>query len=98
VMKTFLLTFAKFLLFFFVFWVCNFLYPPFRLFHVVAITADGTQAFYWDGIVVMVLVLLVLLLIEAVRRRLATSGPWTVLAFALAFGLAWKWDFLTFTR
>ncbi len=97
-MKTFLLTFAKLLLFLTAFWVCNFLHPPFRLLHVVAVTAEGTRAFYWDGILVMTGLLLVLLLIEAMRKRLRRSAPWTLLAFAVAFALAWKWDFLTFTR
>ncbi len=97
-MKTTFLTLAKFVLFVLVFWVCNFLHPPFKLIHIVSVTTEGTRAFYWDGVVLMVALLVLLLVIEALRKRLRTSAPWTLLAFVLAFALAAKWDFLTFTR
>lgn len=86
----------KFLLFLVVFAAGSF-FPPFHLEHVIGTTPDGTRIFIGDGVVLMVVVFALLLGIEAARKRLGTSGPWTAAAFVLAAiaGLAAKFGFLT---
>jgi hypothetical protein len=86
----------KFVLFLIVFAAGSF-FPPFHIEHVLSVTPDGTRIFIWDGVVLMVGLLVILLLIEAVRKRLSSSGPWTAAAFALAAiaGYAAKFGFLT---
>ncbi|MDR3744498.1 MAG: hypothetical protein P4K80_00015 [Acidobacteriaceae bacterium] len=89
-------TFCKFVLFFLTFAAGSF-FPPFHLERVLAVTPDGTRIFIWDGVVLMALLFVLLLLIEALRKRIRTSGPWTGAAFVLAavLGLAAKFGFLT---
>jgi hypothetical protein len=91
-----LFAFLKFLLFLIVFAVGSF-FPPFHIEHVLGTTPDGTRIFIWDGVVLMVILFVLLLLIEAARKRLRTSGPWTAAAFVLAAiaGYAAKFGFLT---
>ena len=91
-----ILAILKFLLFLIVFAAGSF-FPPFHIEHVLAITPDGTRIFIWDGVVLMIILLVLLLLIEAARKRLRSSGPWTIAAFALAAiaGYAAKFGFLT---
>jgi hypothetical protein len=96
-MKMVLSTIAQFVLFFVTFAVGSFR-PPFKLEHVISITPDGTHAFYWDGVVLMTALLLLILLVEALRKRLGRSAHWTLLAFAFAFALAAWLHFLSFTR
>ena len=61
--------------------------------------ADGTRGFQWDGVFLMLALLVLILLIEALRKRIR-SAPWTALAFALAAiaGLAMKFGFMSFDR
>jgi hypothetical protein len=65
--------------------------------HVVGTTPDGTRIFIWDGVLLMILLFVVILLIEALRKRIRSAGPWTVLALVLAgiAGYAAKLGFLT---
>lgn len=91
-----LLTILKFVLFLVIFAAGSF-FPPFHLERVLALTPEGTRIFVCDGVVLMSVVFAVILLIEAARKRIRTSGPWTTLAFAFALvaGLALKLGFLT---
>jgi hypothetical protein len=91
-----LFAFLKFLLFLIVFAAGSF-FPPFHIEHIIGTTPDGTRIFIWDGVVLMIAVLALLLIIEAARKRLRTSGPWTAAAFLLAAvaGYAAKFGFLT---
>jgi hypothetical protein len=91
-----ILTVAKFLLFFATFAVASFL-PPFHMAQVLSVTSAGSRIFIWDGVVLMVVLLAVILASEAWRKRLPSSGPWTMMAFALAALLGWaaKFGFLT---
>lgn len=95
-MKNVLSTLLKFVLFLIVFAAGSFL-PPFHIEHVLSVTPDGTRIFIWDGILLMTLLFVVILLIEAFRKRVATSGTWTAAAFVLAgiAGYAAKFGFLT---
>jgi hypothetical protein len=95
-MKKILLTLVKFALFFAAFFAGSFL-APLHLRQTIGVTHEGTRVFLWDGVVLMVAIAVLVLLAEAVRRRLAASGPWTVLALLLAgaAGYALKLGFLT---
>jgi hypothetical protein len=95
-MKKFLSTFFQFVLFYLTFAVGSFL-PVFHLPSITTPLADGTRAFVWDGVILMGLLLVVVLLIEASRKRIRTAGMWTAAAFVLALvlGLASKFGFKT---
>jgi hypothetical protein len=86
----------KFALFLLVFAAGSFM-PPFHLEHVVGTTPDGTRVFIWDGFLLMTVAFVILLGIEAARKRINTASPWTVIAYILAAvaGYAAKLGFLT---
>ena len=86
----------QFALFWLVFAAGSF-FPPFHMEHVVGTTPDGTRIFIWDGVLLMILLFVIILLIEALRKRIRSAGPWTVLALVLAgiAGYAAKLGFLT---
>jgi uncharacterized BrkB/YihY/UPF0761 family membrane protein len=46
--------------------------------------ASGTRGFEWDGVFLMLALLVLILLIEAARKRLRSAAPWTLLALILA--------------
>ena len=62
--------------------------------------ADGARGFQWDGILLMLALFVVILLIEAARKRLRFAASWTTLALVLAAvaGLVMKFGFMTFDR
>jgi hypothetical protein len=95
-MKNVFLALVKFILFLIVFAAGSF-FPPFHIERVVGVTPDGTRVFIWDGLLLMTALFVVILLIEALRKRLAASGPWTAAAFVLAgiAGYVAKFGFLT---
>jgi hypothetical protein len=94
--KTIFLTIVQFVLFFVAFAVGSFM-TPFKIAHVISFSLRGSRIFYWDGILLMLILLVVILAMEAARKRLRTAAPWTVLALVLATaaGLAVKLGFLT---
>ena len=94
--KNVLFAVLKFLLFLLVF-AAGSLFPPFHLEHVLQVTPDGTRIFVGDGVLLMSLLFVVIILIEAARKRIRTAGLWTTVAFilALAAGMAAKLGFLT---
>lgn len=96
-MKKVLFTALQFVLFLLVFAAGSFL-APFKIVHVISVTAEGTHAFYWDGVVLMAVLFAAILLIEVARKRVHSAALWTVVAFVLAFGVAAKLNFLSFTR
>jgi hypothetical protein len=95
-MKQVLLTVLQFVLFLLVFATGSFL-PPFHIERVLAVTRDGTRIFIWDGALLMVALFVLILLIQAISKRIRTAAPWTALAFVLAgaAGYAAKLGFLT---
>ncbi len=72
-------------------------FPPFHIERVLGVTPDGTRIFIWDGVLLMVLLFAVILILEALRKRIRAAAPWTVAALALAAiaGYAAKFGFLT---
>lgn len=95
-MKKVLLTILQFVVFLLVFATGSFL-PPFHIERVLGVTRDGTRIFIWDGALLMVALFVVILLIEAARKRIRSGAIWTTLAFVLAAaaGYAAKLGFLT---
>jgi hypothetical protein len=86
----------QFILFFVLFGAGS-LFPPFHIEHVLATTAEGTRIFVVDGLLLMTALFAIILLIETARKRIATAGAWTTLAFVLAAlgGYAAKFGLLT---
>jgi hypothetical protein len=93
-MKRFVVVLAQFLLFLLVFAAGSFLYHPF---HIETALDGRTRSFVWDGVLLLLLTYGVVLLIELLRKRLRTAGPWTSLALVLAglAGWAMKFGFVT---
>ena len=98
-MKRVLFTLLQFVLFLFLFAIGGVL-PLFRLPSVITRWADGTRGFQWDGILLMLALFVLILLIEALRKRIRYAAPWTALALALAaiLGLVMKFGFMSFDR
>lgn len=95
-MKNIFLTIVQFFLFFIAFALGSFM-TPFKLAHVISVNRGGTRLFYWDGVIVMLILFIVILLIELLRKRLRTAAPWTMTALVLATAAAFavKLGFLT---
>jgi hypothetical protein len=94
--KNLIFAVLQFVLFFLVFAVFSFL-PPFHLMRIVSTSPQGTHIFIFDGLLLSAALLVLILLIEALRKRIRTAGVWTVGAFALAVaaGLAIKLGFMS---
>ena len=95
-MKNAVFTVLKLILFLFVFFIGS-IFPPFHFEHILIATPGTTRIFIADGLLLMLALYVVLIIVEALRKRLRTAGPWTTLAFVLAiiFGLMMKFGFLT---
>ncbi|HZL27108.1 MAG TPA: hypothetical protein VFC39_11310 [Acidobacteriaceae bacterium] len=90
------LAILQFILFLCVFFVGSIL-PAVGLMPMKTIPAGVNRVFVLDGLLMMVFVYLIILGIEAARRRLRSGGGLTTLAFilALVLGLAMKFGFKT---
>src|SRR5580698_2896007 len=88
-MRKAILTILKFILFLLAFAVGSFLpFPhPWHYEHVVGVSSVGTRIFIGDGLHLMLLLYLVIVAIEIMRKRLRSSVPWTTLALLAAMGL-----------
>jgi hypothetical protein len=95
-MKNAVFTVLQLILFLFVFFVGS-LFPPFHFEHILIATPGLTRIFIADGLLLMVLLYIVIVLAEAMRKRLRGAAPWTTLALVLAtvLGLMMKFGFLT---
>ncbi len=96
-MKKILLAFGKFVLFLLVFFAGS-LANPFHLkWSVTHPTLFTTHFFVPDGLILAAALYVLILLIEAVRKRLMSSGLWTTGAFILAllFGFLAKFGSVT---
>jgi hypothetical protein len=82
-MKKALFAVLQFFLFLLVFLVGSFV-PPFHMEHVLLATPGTTRIFIADGLVLMVALFLLILLIQTLRKRIISYGPWTTAAFILA--------------
>jgi hypothetical protein len=95
-MKNAVFTVLQLVLFLIVFLVGS-LVPPFHFEHVLIATPGFTRVFVADGILLMLLLYIVIVLGEVMRKRLRAAAPWTTLAliFAIVFGLMMKFGFAT---
>jgi glucose-6-phosphate-specific signal transduction histidine kinase len=92
--KKVIFTILQFVLFLVAFAVGSFLLPL-RNISYVTTWANGTRGFEWDGILLMLAFFVLVLLIEALRKRFRNAAPWTTLALVLAvvLGLVMKFGF-----
>lgn len=90
---------AQFFLFFVVFGIgsCS---PHPKIEQTLATTPDGSRVFVWDGLLLMVLLFLLILVFELIRKRTRNSAPWTVTALVAAAGIGFilKFGLLTVAR
>lgn len=99
-MKNALFTFLQFLLFYGLFaaGIVVGLFDPMHLkWFVTQLGPGSTRYFVPDGLLMAIGLYVLILLIEAARKRIRQAGPWTTLAFvlALALGLASKFGMVT---
>ena len=95
-MKNFLYLCLQFVFFLIVF-AAGSLFPPFHIQRVVTTTPTITHLFVADGLLLMLCLYIVIIVIEAARKRLGSMALWTTLAFLLAavFGVIMKFGFIT---
>ena len=91
--------FLQFVLFLFVFGAGS-LFPLFHIEHVILATPGTTRVFVADGLILTLALFLIILLIQTLRKRIVSSGPWTAAAFILATaaGFWMEFGFKTVTR
>ena len=95
-MKSVVFTILQLILLLIVFFVGS-IFPPFHFEHVLIATPGTTRIFVADGLVLALVLYVLIVILEVVRKRLRTAAPWTTLAFLLAvvFGLMMKFGFKT---
>ena len=95
-MKNFLFLCLQFVLFLIVFAIGS-LFPPFHIEHVLATTPTITHLFVADGVILMLALYVLIVVIEAIMKRVRTAIPWTTAALILAAvaGLVMKFGFIT---
>jgi hypothetical protein len=96
-MKKIIFTILQFVLFLLVFFVGSLL-PPFHFEHVLSTTPAGVRIFVADGLFLMLALYVLILVVEALRKRLGAAAPWTTLAIVLAGLLGFMMKFGLLTR
>jgi|HubBroStandDraft_6_1064221.scaffolds.fasta_scaffold492007_2 hypothetical protein len=96
-MKKFLSTFLQFFLFLLTFAIGSFAHPFNLRWGLTVTTPTVTRYFVPDGLLLMVILFVLILIMEALMKRLRTFAPWTTLAFLLAaiVGFVMKLGFIT---
>ena len=96
-MKKFLSIFLQFFLFLLTFAIGSFAHPFNLHWGLTVTTPTVTRYFVPDGLLLMVILFILILIMEALMKRLRTFAPWTTLAFVLAaiVGFAMKLGFIT---
>jgi hypothetical protein len=95
-MKKALFTILQFVLFLLVFFFGSIL-PPFHIEHIILATPGSTRIFVADGLLLALVLYVIIVIVQVIRKRLRAATPWTTLAFILAIflGLMMKFGFLT---
>jgi hypothetical protein len=95
-MKKFLFVCLQIALFLVVFAIGS-LFPPFHIERVITTTPTISHLFVADGLIITLALCIVIVVIEALTKRLRTAAPLTALAFVLAAvaGLVLKLGFIT---
>ena len=101
-MKNVLFAILQFALFFALFFVGSLFGPLYlQLIHHfpsdVTLFSNGTRGFHCDGVILMLIFFVLILLIEAARKRLRFAAPWTAAALVAATiaGLLMKFGFFS---
>ena len=96
-MKKFLSIFLQFFLFLLTFAIGSFAHPFNLHWGLTVTTPTVTRYFVPDGLLLMVILFILILIMEALMKRLRTFAPWTTLAFLLAAiaGFVMKLGFIT---
>ena len=96
-MKKFLSTFLQFFLFLLTFAIGSFAHPFNLRWGLTVTTPTVTRYFVPDGLLLMVILFVLILIMEALMKRLRKFAPWTTLAFLLAaiVGFVMKLGFIT---
>ena len=91
---------VQFGLFLITFLIGSMFLHPFKVQTTLASDAAHLRFFQWDGLLLMVLLYLLVLVLEAVMKRLrsAAVGSTIALALAAALGLAMKFGFVSVDR
>lgn len=95
-MKNFFFLCLQFVIFMIVF-AAGSLFPPFHIEHVLTATPTYTHIFVADGLVLMIALYVLIVIVEAVTKRIGRAIPWTTIALVLAaiVGLYFKFGFIT---
>jgi uncharacterized membrane protein AbrB (regulator of aidB expression) len=98
-MKKAVATILQLFLFLVVFFAGSFfpLPRPFHFERVISTSPTATRIFIGDGLHLMLALYIVILVIEALTKRLRSAAPWTTLAVILAgvLGFMMKFGYLT---
>jgi hypothetical protein len=97
-MKKAVLIFLQFILFLLVFLAGSFLHPFGAQWSVTHPTPTSTRYFVPDGLLIMVALYIVILIIEALARRLRTAGILTTIALLLALAVGFLAKFGSVTH
>jgi hypothetical protein len=92
-MKKAIAVLVQFLLFLVVFAAGSFVLHPFHMQTTLAPVDGRSRVFLWDGLLLMLLAYVLILLLEAARKRLFRSALGTTLALILAGFAGWMLKF-----
>ena len=95
-MKNFFFLCLQFVIFMIVF-AAGSLFPPFHIEHVLTATPTYTHIFVADGLLLMIALYVLIVIVQAVTKRIGRAIPWTTIALVLAVivGLYLKFGFIT---
>ena len=95
-MKNFFFLCLQFVIFMIVF-AAGSLFPPFHIEHVLTATPTYTHIFVADGLILMIALYVLIVIVQALTKRIGRSIPWTSIALVLAVivGLYLKFGFIT---
>jgi hypothetical protein len=98
-MKNLLFFVLQFVVFFAVFAAFSLTLHP-HIQSVIGSTPDGQRMFVWDGLLLSLALAVLILIIEAARKRIRRAGPWTSAAFILSTlcGFLLKFGLITHSR
>lgn len=95
-MKNFFFLCLQFVVFMIAFAAGSF-FPPFNIRHVLTATPSYTHVFIADGLVLAIALYVLIIIYQALTKRLRRAIPWTTIALVLAVivGLYLKFGFIT---
>ncbi len=96
-MRNVIATLLQFILFLLAFFVGSFVYHPFHVESTLRMRELHTRSFIWDGVLLMLIAYVLVLAIEAARKRLKSQAIPSTIALLLAAlaGYALRFGFIT---